>query len=103
MAERLKSLRKIRVIVQPAPRKLKVMFILLILICAAALAALGWIRVRLEQETQAVLDQAAVLEQENEDLAEKTEKLGTSDSIKDIARDELDLVDPDTIIIVPNS
>ena len=103
MAEQKDSLRNIRVIVRPADRKLKTVFIVLILICAAALAALGVIRGMIDQQTRSILDQAAVLEEENEDLSQKTEDLGSSDSIKDIARDELGLVDPDTIIIKPNS
>jgi len=103
MAERENSLRNIRVVVRPATRKLKIIFIVLILICAAALAALGMIRGLVEKQTQAVLDQAAALEQENEELAKKTDELGTSNSIKDIAREELDLVDPHTVLIEPNS
>ena len=43
------------------------------------------------------------MEQENDDLQEKTDQLGTSSSIKEIAREELGLVDPDTILIEPNS
>ena len=46
---------------------------------------------------------AAVLEQENAELAEKKEDLGSSSSIRDIAKEELGLVEPDTIIIEPNS
>ena len=42
---------------------------------------------------------AAVLEQENQALRDDIDRLGTSDSIRDIAREELGLVDPDTIII----
>ena len=42
---------------------------------------------------------AAVLEQENQELRDDIDRLGTSDSIRDIAREELGLVDPDTIII----
>lgn len=103
MAERFTPFRNTRFIVRPGPRKLKIVFILLILTCAAALAALGVVQGRIRQQTQAALDQAAVLEQENEDLAEKKENLGSSSSIKEIAREELGLVDPDTIIIDPNS
>ena len=103
MAERKESLRNIRLIVRPATRKMKIIFVMLILVCVAALAALGAIRGLIERETQAVLDQAAVLEQEDEGLSKKTEELGSSDSIRDIAREELDLVDPDTIIIEPKS
>lgn len=101
MAERSTLFRNIRFIVRPSPRKLKILFLALILACTAALIALGVVRGRIQQQTQAVLDQAAALEQENKDLAEKTDKLGTNSSIKEIAQDELGLVDPDTIIIDP--
>ena len=103
MADRKNPFRNIRFIVRPAPRKLKIIVAALILVCAAALAALGIVHNHIQQKTQSVLDQAAVLEQENKELIEKKEALGTSSSIRDIAREELDLVDPDTIIIEPNS
>ena len=103
MAERKNPMRKIQLIVRPSPRKLKILFILLILACLTALGALGAVHHRIRQQTQAALDQAAVLEQDNKELTEKKEALGTSSSIRDIAREELDLVDPDTIIIEPNS
>lgn len=101
MAERSNPFRNIRFIVRPGPRKLKILFLALILACTAALVALGVVRGRIQQQTQAALEQAAALEQENKELIEKQEKLGTNSSIKDIARDELGLVDPDTILIDP--
>ena len=45
--------------------------------------------------------QAQQLEQENQELEEKIDNLGTLEGIKDIAQDELGLVDPDTVIITP--
>ena len=103
MADRANPFRNIRFIPRPGPRKLKIVFVALILACAAALTALGIVRSRIQQQTQAALDQAAALEQENADLAEKKENLGSSSSIKEIAKEELGLVDPDTIILDPNS
>lgn len=103
MAERENPFRNIRFIVRPGPRKLKIALFALILACAAALIALGVVQMRIHQQTQAALDQAAALEQENADLAEKRENLGSASSIQQIAKEELDLVDPDTILIDPNS
>lgn len=103
MAERANPFRNIRFIVRPGPRKLKIILAALILACAAALVALGMVQNRIHQQTQAVLDQAAALEQENTELTEKKENLGSSSSIKEIAKEELGLVDPDTIIFDPNS
>ena len=42
---------------------------------------------------------ANLLEQQNQELREDIGRLGTTDSIRDIAKEELGLVDPDTIII----
>lgn len=103
MAERKSPFRNIRFIVRPGPRKLKIVLIALILACAAALITVGVIRGRIQQQTQAALDQAAALEQENADLVEKKENVGSGSSIRDIAKEELDMVDPNTIIIEPNS
>ena len=103
MAERKSPFRNIRFIVRPGPRKLKIVLIALILSCAAALITVGVIRGRIQQQTQAALDQAAALEQENADLVEKKENVGSGSSIRDIAKEELDMVDPNTIIIEPNS
>ena len=42
---------------------------------------------------------ASQLTQENQELRERIDRLGTTDSIREIATEELGLVDPDTIII----
>lgn len=42
---------------------------------------------------------AAELSQQNADLRQDIDELGTADSVREIARRELGLVDPDTIII----
>ncbi len=42
--------------------------------------------------------QAAALEQRNEELRQDIEDLGSPESTRKIAREELDLVDPDTIL-----
>ena len=103
MAERFKSFRNIRFIVRPGPKKLKILLFVLILTCTVAMVALGVVRSRIRQQTQEALDQAAALEHENAELVEKIDALGSGSSIKDIAKEELEMVNPDTIIIDPNS
>ena len=44
---------------------------------------------------------AAALEQENKSLAEKIKDLGTVESIKELAGKLLGLIDPDTVIFLP--
>ena len=103
MAERQNPFRNIKFIVRPGTRKLKIALILLLLVSAAALVALSVVSGRIQQQTQSLLDQAADLEYENAELTDKTEKLGTDEGIRQIAQDELGLVDPDTVILDPNS
>ena len=54
-----------------------------------------------EKRTQELAEQAAQLEKENDRLEENINDLGSVDSVEQIAKDELDLVDPDTVVIVP--
>lgn len=103
MAQRQNPFRNVKVVLRPGPKKLKIVLILLILASLATLVALGVVRSRIEQQTQAALDQAAELEHENAELADKIGNMGSSTVIEEIAREELGLVNPDTVIINPNS
>lgn len=47
--------------------------------------------------------QAAQLEQENSQLEQDIDSLGSLDSLQQIAKDELGLVDPDTVILQPEN
>ncbi len=100
--DRTNPFRNIQFYVRPGSRKLKIILSALIIVCTIALVALGIIQGRIRQQTQTILDQAAALEQENAELSETSDNLN-SDTIRDIAREELGLVDPDTVIIDPNS
>lgn len=93
---------KRKVVVRPAPPLLKIAACLLILFSMAALLALRWVHNGIQAETQVLTDQAAAVQAENEDLTEKIGALGSVQSVKDIAQEELDLVDPDTVVIHPN-
>ena len=90
---------KRKVVVRPAPPLLKIAACLLILFSMAALLALRWVHNGIQAETQVLTDQAAAAQAENEDLTEKIGALGSVQSVKDIAQEELDLVDPDTVVI----
>ena len=52
-----------------------------------------------EETLSELRHQSAVMEQENEALRQDIDEPGTTDAIRDIAREKLGLVDPDTIII----
>ena len=71
---------------------------------AIVLSSLTLVSLRLGHwEAEAKLSElqhrANLLEQENQELREDIDRLGTTDSIREIAKEELGLVDPDTIII----
>ena len=103
MAQRQNPFRGVKVVFRPGPRKLKIVLTLLILASLVTLVSLGAVLYGIHSQTQAALDQAAELEHENAELTDKIGALGSSSSIKEIAREELGLVDPDTVIIDPNS
>jgi cell division protein FtsL len=52
-----------------------------------------------EERAAELRQQVAAQEQQNADLRQDINELGTADSIREIAQEELGLVDPDTIII----
>ena len=56
---------------------------------------------RIEEQTAAMREEAAILEQENEELQEKIENMDNVEGVQQIAEDELGLVDPDTVVIKP--
>lgn len=80
----------------------KVVVIVLILVSTAALITLSWSGNQLRREIAQLREEAAVLAAENAELKEKIDKLGTLEGVEDIAEDELEMVDPDTIVIDPN-
>ena len=80
----------------------KMVVISLIVVCMAALITLRLTSLQLKREIAELRSEAAQLEQENADLKEKIEKLDSVDGVEYIAENELELVDPDTIVIDPN-
>ena len=80
----------------------KVVVIALILVCTAALITLMWSGSQLREEIADMRNEAAQLEAENAELEDKIDHLDSVEGVENIAEDELDLVDPDTIVIDPN-
>ena len=93
---------KKKIVVRPAPPMLKIVACLLILFSMAALLALRWVHNGIREETQNLTQEAATIAAENEELDKKIDALGSVQSVKDIAQAELDLEDPDTVVIHPN-
>ena len=93
--------KKVKVEIRPASNILKIILILLILFSIGTLVALRWVHTGIRNQIDELKDEASGLEYANEVLEQKTEDLGSVQSIQDIAKEELGLVDPDTILIDP--
>ena len=101
MAKKITPPKYVKVEVRPASNILKIILILLILFSIVALIALRWVHNGILTQIDELKDEASGLEYANEELDRKTEELGSVQSIQDIAKEELGLVDPDTILIDP--
>ena len=98
MANRFKPFSRIRLVYRRSSLLLKCVVLVAILLSTAALLTIRYSIRSSQQELEQLRNQAARLEQENQQLDQQTSELGTVDSIKQIAQEELDLVDPDAII-----
>lgn len=74
-----------------------------IVLCMVALITLRLSMNDLQNRTEKLYNRAAALDQENSSLENKIANLGTVQSVMEIAKEELGLVQPDTVIFVPAS
>lgn len=103
MANKKIPTKTIELVFRPAPPALKLVVILLILFSILALGALRWFHLEIQTQNQLLRSQAAAIEYANIDLEGRR---GLPDSIRNvqtIAKEELGLVSPDTIVINPVS
>ena len=103
MAKIKEKLKLIKLRLRSSPRSTKIMLIVAILFAMIALIALRMAITDLNNREEDLRQKAAALEQDNKDLQENIGILGSVQSIIQIARDELGLVDPDTVILGPES
>lgn len=92
---------RIRLVYRRSSMLLKCVVLVTILVSTAALLALSVSLHKVRQETEELRLQAAQLEEENDQLAQDISLLGTIESIKKIAAEQLGLVDPDTEFFSP--
>lgn len=101
MAQKSTPQKTVKMEVRPASNILKIILIVLIMFSIVALVALRWVHNGILAEIDELKGEASGLEHANQVLEQKTEELGSVQSIQDIAKEELGLVDPDTILIDP--
>lgn len=93
--------KRIRLVYRRGSVLAKAVVLSAIVLSAAALLTLKGTIEDTRAQAEALKSQAAGLEQEQNRLEQKIEGLGSLDSVEQIAKDELGLVDPDTVIIEP--
>ena len=101
MEEKKLELKNVRLILRPSTPLLKLLVIILVVFSMAALIALSWVQHSIGSETEALRKEAAALEQKNQELEQRLQNLESADSVQAIAREELGLVDPDTVFMKP--
>ena len=94
-------LANIQVIYRRSNPLTKVVVITTIVLCVAALVTLRWTQNDILAQIEDMRQEAAQLEQENAELEEKVDNIGSVQGVLDVAQEELGLVDPSSVIIQP--
>lgn len=93
--------KRFRLVFTHSSTALKCLVLATIVLSTTALLALRLAILDAKAKTEAKRSEAAALEQENSQLEKTLEELGTVQSVKDLAGRLLGLVDPDTVIFLP--
>ena len=101
MAPKQNPLSRIRLVYRRSPTLLKCVLLGMLLVGTLALMVLRFSLQETKNRTEALREQAAILEQENRELERSISQLGTVQSVTELAGKLLGLVDPDTVIFHP--
>ena len=101
MEKNKNPLKEIHIVVRPSPPALKIILSVLIVLSMAALVALRLVHNNIQAEIQNLKSQAAAVEYDNHVLDERMKDPASYENVVNIAKEELGLVDPDTILIDP--
>lgn len=101
MAKLQQIISRIQLVYRRSQTATKIVVILMLLLSIGALVTLRLTMNELQAETRALQAQAADLAAANEALTEDIGNLGSVQSVMDIAEEELDLVQPGTVVYQP--
>ena len=101
MEKIINYLRRVKLVVRKSRPVTKVVALCAVVLSTVALLTLQSAILTSRENTAALMDQAGKLQQQNQELENRIDGLDTAEGIRDIAEQELGLVDPDTVIIVP--
>ena len=92
-----------RVVFKNSTMLLKILILTLLVFSMLALAALSWVRIRIQTQTQDLQSQIAQESGINRQLSDRLEDMTSDEAVQEIAEQELGLVKPNTVLITPNT
>lgn len=101
MEEKKNPQKTIKFVIRPTRPAVKILLIVLIVLSMVSLLALRMVHSNFAAETQRLRDEAAYMEQANSVLDQRLRDPDSVQTVQAIAREELGLVDPDTVVINP--
>ena len=99
MKENKQPKKKTKWVRRSSPLALKILLVIVIVFSMVAAAALWQVHRAIQDYIQEIRGEVADLEYANSELQDKVANPDSAQNIKDVAREELGLVDPNTIII----
>ena len=97
----LENLKKIKFIPRRGSLLGKAVLLSVVVFSTATMLVMGSAVAQSRQRAEDLRQSALALEQEQQDLQNRIDDLGTDEAVRQIAQEELGLVDPDTVIIIP--
>lgn len=94
-------LKRVRFVYRKSTPLTKAVVLSAIILSMAALLTIRLAITATEDRIGDLTNQAAALEQQNQKLEDKIDDQGSVEGVIDYAKDELGLVDPDTVIVEP--
>lgn len=91
----------VRLVYRRSSKLLKTVVLVTLVVATVVLLLLGAAIHREKQAYRQLQQQAADLQQSNSELSQQIDELGTVEAIKRLAEKFLGLVDPDTVIFMP--
>lgn len=97
----LENLKKIKFIPRRGSLLGKAVLLSVVVFSTVTMLVMGSAVAQSRQRAEDLRQSALALEQEQQDLQNRIDDLGTDEAVRQIAQEELGLVDPDTVIIIP--
>lgn len=101
MANIIEYLKRIKPVCHRSSNRMKIFVIVVIILGIFGLFLIRGALADVNADNRDLANQAAQLEQENEELKDKISIQGTKEAVIQIARELLGLVTPDTVIVQP--